>query len=162
MVFLPRYKPVSYLYGVPKYFNEKLYVTFEFSPNIYVYDLENDVVEMIQAPPAFGEHNLPFTGSSDPMDIIKHMNISMAYGPLHLEEGGDFIFQTLLVPSLTSPGKARSGAVRKFDKNLKLLKEGRLPKYSVPYNVFVKDGNLYYEYGRSSYGENQIYYRMLN
>ncbi|TXF87703.1 hypothetical protein FUA23_17995 [Neolewinella aurantiaca] len=79
-----------------KYFEGKLFVTFEFSPNIYVYSFEEDETEIIEQPPIFGHVNEPFTGSSDPMAMIQHMNLNMAYGPLLFEEDGEFVYQTLL------------------------------------------------------------------
>lgn len=145
-----------------KYFEGKLYVTFEFSPNIYIYDLNENETTIIEQPSVFGQANQPFTGSSDPMLMIQHMSLNMAYGPLLFEEDGDYVYQTLLAPSLDKPGKTRVGAVRKFTKYFKLLKEGRLPKYSVPSNAYVAKGNLHFEYGRASLGENSIYYRTLN
>ena len=141
--------------------DNSLYIAYEFSPDVYQYNLATGTMKKHKLPAFQGSENRPFTGASDPTDMIQHLNQSVAYGKLYFSNDGATIFQVMLVPSTENPGKTRVGAVRKMNRNFEVLKEGRLPKYSVPGNVFVTDDQLHFQYNKSSSKEGEIFYRTL-
>ena len=127
-----------------QYTGSSIIVTFKFSPDIYIYTIEGQLLKHVELPPYKGYVNQPFTGSQTPQDEIFHLNNNIEYGKIYTDDQCRLSVQFCKTPSTTNVGAIQS-VIRIFDTNFNLVSETDLPKYYYRQAIFV-DGSVFVKY----------------
>jgi hypothetical protein len=129
-----------------------------YSPDIYTFDLNAEVVQKSKVNDFFEYQNSIYVGSNDPRELVEHLYKSVLYGALTKDQKSDYSYQLLFTHPPSSDerfGRGHLLGLRVFDSQFGLVAESVLPK-EILLERFIRDDDFYI---RSAAAEEEGVYR---